>query len=207
MRILLVSRFVIMAAYQRWLEALAAQPSIELVVITPPYWRMTDGHIEQLTGRYTRGYSLIITPVRHNGSITRHYYPLLQRLLTETCPDLLHLDSGPECATTLRGIQLASRVRVPVIFRMEQGFPRQRSLLAHWRGRYTCAHASGAIADNDTTLAALRRYGWHSPAVVIPPPEHATNFEQIEIRAQQTCAFYREQIAINWKWSVDSKQE
>jgi len=192
MRIVLVSRFAVIGAYQRWLEALAAALRQELVVIAPPYWRREDGSIQSLMDRHTNGYRLLITPARHNGNAARHYYPWLRWLLAEVRPNLLHLDSSPEQAATTRGIRLATRAGIPVIFHATHALTRHPTPASWWRERYTYTYASGAIADSAATLATLRHRGWHGPAIVIPIP--GADPATWETLAQQMDAFYRERL-------------
>jgi|GEM_PF-5099185 hypothetical protein len=188
MRVLLVSRFAIMGTYQRWLETLAACMQGELVVIIPPYWRATGGQIERLIDRHTHGYQLIVTPIRHNGSATRHYYPHLGQLLASIRPDLLHLDSCAEQAATTHGIRLAIRAGIPAIFHMERRSDRRRSPLHWWREHYTYTHARGAIVDDLDTQTILRHRGWHGPTAIIP--YHDLHPDRFALLAQEIYAFY-----------------
>ena len=61
MRIAIVSKALIVGAYQTKLEAIAGLPGIELTAIVPPSWR-EGGHIQRLEVAYTRGYRLITAP-------------------------------------------------------------------------------------------------------------------------------------------------
>src|ERR687885_548873 len=94
MRILIISKACIVGQYQTKLEALAQKPNLDLTVVVPPFWRDERGVIP-LEREHTRGYDLIIAPLRFNGHFHLHYYPTIRNILRATCPDILHIDEEP----------------------------------------------------------------------------------------------------------------
>ena len=60
MRIAMLSKAVVVAAYQRKLEELARLPGVELVVLAPPAWRDSRGET-RLERTYTAGASGFVT--------------------------------------------------------------------------------------------------------------------------------------------------
>ena len=78
MRVVMISKALVIGAYHSKLKQLAAQPDMELTAIVPPSWRDERGELklERTTGA---GYNLIVTPLRFNGNFHLHYYPQLDR--------------------------------------------------------------------------------------------------------------------------------
>ena len=88
MKILLVSKALVVGTYQRKLEELARQPGLELTAVVPEGWRDgLFGPMSRLERAHTEGYRLIKAPLRFNGEFHLHYYPTLPRLLGEVRPD------------------------------------------------------------------------------------------------------------------------
>ena len=85
MRVVMVSKALVIGAYQRKLEELACQPGVELTAVVPPYWR--EGRsLFRLDHAYTSGYELIVAPLAFNGQFHLHFYPTLGRLLRQRRP-------------------------------------------------------------------------------------------------------------------------
>ena len=70
MRVLIVSKILVVAAYRRKLDEIAARPEIErLVVVTPPAWQEPGGRKLCLEpSRGAPGYDLRVEPIWFNGS-------------------------------------------------------------------------------------------------------------------------------------------
>ncbi|NTW63395.1 MAG: hypothetical protein HGA46_04755, partial [Chlorobiaceae bacterium] len=66
-RVVILSKAVVVGAYQRKLEELARLPGIELTAIVPPSWRDRRGEV-RLTRTHTAGYELIAAPLVFNGA-------------------------------------------------------------------------------------------------------------------------------------------
>jgi len=110
MKVLMVSKALIVGAYQRKLEELARQPGIELAAVVPPGWRDgLLGPMTMLSRAHTTGYRLIVAPLRFNGQFHLHYYPTLGRLLSEWRPDVLHMDEEPYNLATGLALRAAER--------------------------------------------------------------------------------------------------
>src|SRR5438067_10954651 len=93
MRVLIASKILVVAAYRRKLDEIAARPEVErLVVVTPPRWREPGGRaldLEPPTGPIP--YDLRVEPIRFNGNYQLFYWSGLDRGLTEVLPDLVPL--------------------------------------------------------------------------------------------------------------------
>ncbi len=108
MRVVIISKALVIGAYHSKLKHLAAQPHLELTAIVPPSWRDERGELT-LERTPAEGYQLIVTPLRFNGNFHLHYYPQIDRLLKQLQPDLVHIDEEPYNLATF----LAHAIRAP----------------------------------------------------------------------------------------------
>src|SRR5690242_8688263 len=115
MKVLMISKALVVGAYQRKLEEIARLPGIELTVGVPPYWR-EGTHELHLERSYCDGYSLQVTPMRFNGRYHLHYYPQLGKLLDRVQPDFLHFDEEAYNLSTWMALRLASARGIPIAF-------------------------------------------------------------------------------------------
>jgi glycosyltransferase involved in cell wall biosynthesis len=93
MRVLMLSKALVVGIYQRKLEALARQ-GIELMAVVPPSWRDERGDTP-LEHAYTQGYTLMVLPLVFNGSFHLHTYRGLGRVMRAFRPHIVHIDEEP----------------------------------------------------------------------------------------------------------------
>jgi glycosyltransferase involved in cell wall biosynthesis len=169
-RILIVSKALVVAAYRHKLDEIAARPEIErLVVVTPPAWNERGGRalvFEPSTG--PRAYDMRIEPIRFNGSYHLFYWPGLGRVLRDVRPDLVHLDEEPYNLATAHGSWLAARVGARSVFFTWQNQVRHYPPPFSWFERSVFRRSAFAIAGNGEALRVLRTKGYAGPACVIP---------------------------------------
>ncbi len=166
MRILMVSKAVVVGAYQRKLEELAALPGVDLTVVVPPAWRegTTTHRVEQT---YTRGYRLVVDPILFNGRHHLHVYPKLARHFSPR-PDVLHVDEEPYNAVTGHALWLARRHNVPALFFTWQNLLRRYPPPFRQIELFSYRNAGFAIAGNQEAAEVLRAKGYRGPVEVIP---------------------------------------
>lgn len=165
MRVLMLSKALVVGAYQTKLEEIARQPDVELTVAVPPFWREGSQRIE-LQRVHTQGYELAVLDMALNGHYHMHYYPGLAELVRRVQPDVFHIDEEPYNLATLQALRLGQAAGARCLFFTWQNLYRaQRWNLAQ---RYVLAHADGAIAGNADAAAILRRKGFSRPLAVIP---------------------------------------
>src|SRR3954471_15203103 len=106
----MVSKAMVVPAYQRKLEEIAAFPDVELTAVIPATW---DG--QPYAPGYTQGYRTIVQPIRFDGNFHFFYLPTLGRVLKRLRPDVVHIDEEPfNLATVLSTRQaLAAGARPP----------------------------------------------------------------------------------------------
>src|SRR5919199_6215917 len=108
----MVSKALVVGAYQRKLEEIARQPDIELFCIVPPAWR-EEGRSIRLGRAHTQGYQLLVEPIRWNGSYHLFHFPGLGRRLAELRPDVVHVDEEPYNLATFLAVRDAGGVGAP----------------------------------------------------------------------------------------------
>lgn len=163
----MLSKAVVVGAYQRKLEELARLPDVELTVLAPPRWRDSRGDV-QLQPVYIAGYRLISTPIALNGHFHTHFYPRLAAALRDARPDVLHIDEEPYNVATWQALRWAVARRVPALFFTWQNLPRRYPPPFRWIEAYTYRHSAHAIAGNREAEAVLRAKGYRGPVSVIP---------------------------------------
>lgn len=166
MRVLLVSKALVVGAYQRKAEAIA-QLGVELVVLTPPAWRDRRG-AQTMQPTHTAGYTLRAIPIRLNGNFHLHYYPTLDQELVRIAPDVLHMDEEPYNFATWLALRAARQRNIPATFFTWQNLHRRYPPPFAWFERANFAATRVAIAGNQEAAAVLRRKGYAGALVVIP---------------------------------------
>lgn len=163
----MLSKAVIVGAYQRKLEELARLPGVELVAIAPPLWRDSRGET-RLERAYTAGYDLTVTPLALNGHFHIHFYPKLGQALAAARPDLVHVDEEPYNLAAWQAIRWAARHDRPAVFFTWQNLQRAYPPPFRWFERYSYRHSAHAIAGNQEAQHVLRAKGYRGAVTVIP---------------------------------------
>lgn len=163
----MLSKAIVVGAYQRKLEELARLPDMELTVLAPPRWRDSRGEV-RLQPVYTAGYRLIPTPIALNGHFHTHFYPRLGAALRASRPDVLHIDEEPYNTATWQALRWAAARHVPALFFTWQNLARRYPPPFRWIESYTYRHSAHAIAGNQEAEAVLRSKGYRGPVSVIP---------------------------------------
>lgn len=167
MRVVYVSKALVVGAYQRKLEELARVPGLTLTAIVPSSWA-EGGTRQRLERSHVQGYRLIVAPLAFNGQYHLHFYPTLGWLLRRLRPDVLHMDEEPYNFATWHGLATGARVGAAGLFFTWQNLPRRYP----WPFRYFEAanyrRAAYAIAGNQAAVDVLAGKGYRGPLTVIP---------------------------------------
>lgn len=166
LRVVLVSKALVVGAYQRKAEEIAAQ-DIDLTVLTPPTWRDRRGE-QALEHAHTQGYTLQPIPLRFNGHFHFHFYPTLGRELDRLRPHLLHMDEEPYNLATWLALRAAAQRQIPGIFFTWQNLYRRYPPPFAWLEQSNYGRAAAAIAGNAAAADVLRRKAFAQPIVVLP---------------------------------------
>jgi len=167
MRVVMISKALLVGAYQRKAELLAAAPGVELTVVVPREWRGGGAH-QRLERAHADGYALIELPLRFPGSFHLHHYVGLERVLADRRPDLVHVDEEPYNLATLRAVQAARRRYAKTLFFTWQNLDRRYPPPFSGFERAVYRAVDGAIAGSRDAQAVLRRKGFRGPTWVIP---------------------------------------
>ena len=161
----MLSKALVVGAYQVKLEEMARQPDIELTVVVPPFWR-EGNHITKLQRVHTSGYELVVTDMALNGHFHMHFYPQLASIVSRARPQVFHIDEEPYNHATFQAMSLGRSAGARCLFFTWQNLYRpQRWNLAE---RYNLSRADGAIAGNAEAEAVLRRKGFRKQVTIIP---------------------------------------
>src|SRR3989442_2376344 len=76
LRVAMLSKALVVGAYQKKAEELARLPGVELTVLVPPRWT-ESGRTVRLERRFTQGYELVELPFLFDGHHHVHCYPTL----------------------------------------------------------------------------------------------------------------------------------
>ncbi|MCA1554673.1 MAG: glycosyltransferase, partial [Chloroflexi bacterium] len=166
MNVLMISKACVVGAYQRKLEEIAAS-GVELSVVVPPEWRDPTG-TRALERKHTRGYRLLVTPMRFNGHFHAHYYPRLPSILRETKPQVVHVDEEPWDLVTFHAVHHAVRVGARPLFFTWQNLRRHYPPPFNLFQQFTFRHCAHAIAGNRDAVQVLRAKGYRGELHVIP---------------------------------------
>jgi glycosyltransferase involved in cell wall biosynthesis len=168
MRILMLSKALVVGAYQRKAEELAALPDVDLIVAVPPSWREPGAAEQRLERRFMRGYRLAVLPIWFNGHHHIHFYPALDRLVATLRPDVVHVDEEAFNFATFAAIRAGVRHGARCCFYNWANIDRRYPPPFSWFERYTFRHAAHAIAGNHEAAAIIRRHGYAGPIGVLP---------------------------------------
>jgi glycosyltransferase involved in cell wall biosynthesis len=163
MHVLMVSKALVAAAYQRKLEEIAAYPDVELTAVVPRTW---DG--QPYRAGFVRGYRTLVQPIRFDGQFHLFFFPTLGRIIRTLRPDIVHIDEEPyNLATALATWQAASAGARPLFFTW-QNLPRRYPPPFCWFEQYAYRASRHALAGNAEAVDVLRGKGYAGPASVIP---------------------------------------
>ncbi len=162
----MLSKALVVGAYQKKAEELARLPGVDLTVIVPPYWK--EGRIIQLERSHVSGYELAVTPMAFNGHFHLHYYPGLGKLLDRIRPDVFHVDEEPYNLATAHAVTLGKRRGAKALFFTWQNLYRWLPPPFRFIEQYNYRRADYALAGNRESVAVLRKKGFSGPIAVIP---------------------------------------
>ncbi len=163
MRVLMLSKALVVGAYQRKLEVLASVSDLELTCVVPPAWAG-----QSLERAHERGYRLVVRPIRLDGNFHLFHFTGLARLLHEIKPDIVHVDEEPYNLATWLATRQARAAGARVVFFTWQKLLRRYPPPFRWLERDVFARAGFALAGSNEAARELGRKGFRGPLAVIP---------------------------------------
>ena len=167
MKVLYLSKALVVGAYQSKMEAIAAAPDIEIVAAVPPSWKDERGEMK-LEQVHTEGYKLRVVPIMFNGSFHTHFYPTIGRVLDEVQPDLFHIDEEAYNLAAFHAAWLAHRRGIRFLFFTWQNLLRHYPVPFRWMEQWMYRHAACAIAGSRSAGHILTEKGYQGSPVIIP---------------------------------------
>ena len=170
MRVILVSKALVVGAYQRKAEALAqwgAAQGLDLFVLVPPAWQDRRGR-QVAQPRHTQGYHFQTIPLRFNGNYHLHYYPTLAHAFAAIRPHVVHMDEEPYNLATWLGLRAAQQCGAVGTFFTWQNLYRRYPWPFRWFEQQNYRRSPQAIAGNQDAAMVLRRKGYRGHVTVIP---------------------------------------
>lgn len=165
-RVVMVSKALIVGAYQRKAEEIA-RLGVDLTVLTPPSWRDRRGR-QVAERRHTQGYTLRTIPIRLAGNYHLHFYPTLRRELARLDADILHMDEEPYNLATWLALRTAASLHMRTTFFTWQNLQRNYPLPFRWFEQQNYRRAKVTLAGNQDAAQVLRRKGYAGQIAVIP---------------------------------------
>lgn len=169
MKVLLISRAVLAASYQRRLRELA-RIGVELTVITPPNWEHQKLEYREENGEYRLQVCQIGFAWPALGKLAHHtfYYKNASRFAEHGPWDIVHIDEEPFNFASYRSLQTLCPRRAKVVFftwqNILKNYPPPFSFFEGSMFRRACA----AVAGNAEAKDVLRVRGFSKPITVIP---------------------------------------
>lgn len=166
LRVVLVSKALVVGAYQRKAEEIA-RCGVTLTVFTPPEWGDSRGK-QPAEALHTHGYTLGTLPVRLGGNFHLHHYPTLRRELARLRPHILHMDEEPYNYATWHALRSAAATGARGTFFTWQNLNRRYPppFRQMEQGCYRLAPA--AMAGSEDAASVLRAKGYAGAIEVIP---------------------------------------
>lgn len=167
LRVLMLSKALVIGAYQKKAEELARIPDVELTVAVPPLWKEGSHHIH-LQRAFVSGYRLVVEPMVFNGNFHMHFYPGLGRLIREVRPDVFHIDEEPYNLATLLAMRLGTKSGAKTLFFTWQNICRRLPPPFNLIERYNFANANRGLAGSQGARDVLIKKGFAKPINIIP---------------------------------------
>lgn len=166
MRVLMVSKALVVGIYQRKLEEIARH-GVTLMAIVPPSWRDERGETP-LERAYTHGYQMKVLPLANNGDFHLHWYRGLGRVMREFRPQIVHIDEEPYNLAAWQALFAARRVGAKSVLFTWQNIHRRYPPPFGWGEAYTLSHIDHLIAGTAGSAAVWREKGYRGAMSIIP---------------------------------------
>ena len=166
MRVLLVSKALVVGAHHDKLRALGANPDLDLLAVAPDRW-IEHGQAQVAERPPPHGYEIVYTPLALNGRYHLYWFRRLRHFMRRFRPDVLHIDEEPYNLATAIACRDAQRYGVRSVFFAWQNLHRRYPPPFRWIERYVLNRAD-AIVGSQAAGVVLRRKGYSRQIEVIP---------------------------------------
>lgn len=159
MKVLFISRAMIVAARRDQLRALRRAVDVETIV--PEQWSGREVEEGRTDLPVTR------RPVRWDGNDRLHVYPGIRRVVREMRPDLVHIDEEPDHRATAQLARICRGRRIPSLFVTSQNMVRRLPPTFGGLRRGVYRRVAAAIASTETAASVLQATGFPKTVEVI----------------------------------------
>ncbi|MEM7032133.1 MAG: glycosyltransferase [Chloroflexota bacterium] len=163
MKVLMISKALVVGTYQKKLEELAKFDDIDLTVVVPPHWGELD-----LEKAYLDGYRLIVSPIAFNGWFHIHYYPRLKHILRQGEFDVVHIDEEPYNLATFQAMRLARKFGAKTVVFSWQNILRKYPPPFSFMERYVLNRADALLVGNEEAQEVWTSKGYAGVMRQIP---------------------------------------
>lgn len=185
MRVLYISKALVVAAHRDKLRAL--RRAVEVEAIIPETWGDDEVEPGPADIPVTR------RRVRWSGRDNLHYYPGLGQAVRDARPDLVHIDEEPYRRVTAQAARICQGRGIPSLFFAGQNLSKRLPPPFGLLRRRVYRRVSAGIAGTEAAAAMLRETGFDKSLAVIPQfgvdPERFR--PDVELRAAM-----REKVAV-----------
>jgi glycosyltransferase involved in cell wall biosynthesis len=166
MRVLMLSKALVVGIYQRKLAELA-RLGVDLLAVVPPSWKDERG--ETPLERVNDGsYRLEVLPLVNNGDFHLHTYRGLGRVIRAFRPQIVHIDEEPYNLAAWQAHYHARRVGAKSLFFSWQNILRRYPPPFGWGEAWLLRSVDYALVGTDGAAAVWRAKGYRGALRVIP---------------------------------------
>lgn len=162
MRVLMISKDLVLKAYHKKLEEIA-KLGVDLHVVVPPHW----GN-QKLEVKVGNGYHLYPLKIAFSGKYHFHFYFHLSDLMYKIKPGVVHIDDEPYNFVTFQSMRIAKKIGANTIFFTWQNIYKKYPFPFSLIEKYNLENADIAIAGNEEAKNVLQQKGYNREIVVIP---------------------------------------
>ncbi len=170
MRILLVGHTYVVAENQKKLQAIAAQPGIELAVVTPTLWR--EPLLRESKTHAPAGAPFAFRPIRAawTGKEQFYWYWSLDLGMRHFRPDVLYVEQGAGSFVYAQSL-IARNIFAPrarAVFFTWWNLPYRARWPLREVERFNLSQTQGAVVGNQDAAGIVRDHGFKGPLTVLP---------------------------------------
>jgi glycosyltransferase involved in cell wall biosynthesis len=165
MRVMMISKALVVGIYQRKLESIA-RLGVDLLALVPPSWRDERGEMP-LERAYTDGYRLETLPIHLNGNFHLHWYSGLGAAIRQFQPEIVHIDEEPYNLSAWQALWHARRAGAKSLFFSWQNIRREYPPPFAWGERWMLKHVDYALAGTESAAEVWRAKGYAGRIAVI----------------------------------------
>ena len=161
MRILMISKALVVGAYHRKISEIAAL-GIKIDLLIPMTWGDQKPEITKAAD-----YTIHQLPISFSGKNHFHFYHGLSALIDSISPDILHIDEEPYSLVTYQAMRIAKKKNINTLFFTWQNIFKNYPFPFSAIEQYSYHVASCAVAGNQEAKETMQKKGFSKEIFVI----------------------------------------